>query len=172
MYHHEQLPVPSVRKVGLCFLIVILSDRHSDVMFDRDRRQGFDFRPNRCVRLWRSVHNPTRSRPPRHMTEPVMLLARLNVRRTRGFGKSSTNACSRRLQGVHERKGVDDVKPNGPQGARVFCDNDVVIVGIGDAAAAWRGAVQPFVERLEEDQKSARPCHLLRTLIVQLQIAS
>jgi len=44
-------------------------------------------------------------------------------------------------QGVHERKGVDDVKPNGPQGAIVFCDNDVVIVGIGDAAAAWRGAV-------------------------------
>jgi hypothetical protein len=42
---------------------------------------------------------------------------------------------------VHERKGVDDVKPNGPQGAIVFCDNDVVIVGIGDAAAAWRGAV-------------------------------
>jgi hypothetical protein len=33
------------------------------------------------------------------------------------------------------------VKPNGPQGAIVFCDNDVVIVGIGDAAAAWRGAV-------------------------------
>jgi hypothetical protein len=75
------------------------------------------------------------------MTEPVMLLARLKVRRTRGFGKSSTNACSRRQQVVHERKGVDDVKPHGPQGAIVFCDNDVVIVGIGDAAAAWRGAV-------------------------------
>jgi len=43
MYHHEQLPVPSVRKVGLCFLIVIMSHQHSDVMFDGDRRQGFDF---------------------------------------------------------------------------------------------------------------------------------
>jgi hypothetical protein len=38
MYHHEQLPVPSVRKVGPCFLIVILSHQHSDVMFDGDRR--------------------------------------------------------------------------------------------------------------------------------------
>jgi hypothetical protein len=27
-------------------------------------------------------------------------------------------------------------------------------------------------ERFEEDEKSIRPCHLLRTLIVQLQIAS
>ena len=43
MYHHEQLPVPPVRKVGLCFLIVIWSHQHSDVMFDGDRRQGFDF---------------------------------------------------------------------------------------------------------------------------------
>jgi len=43
MYHHEQLPVPPVRKVGLCFLIVTWSHQHSDVIFDCDRRQVLDF---------------------------------------------------------------------------------------------------------------------------------
>jgi hypothetical protein len=68
-------------------------------------------------------------------------------------------------QGVHQSEGVHNVKPNGPQGARVFCDNDVVIVGIGDgdAAAPRRYAVETaFEERLEKDEECARPRHLLR----------
>src|SRR6478672_7982428 len=68
-------------------------------------------------------------------------------------------------QGVHQGEGVHNVKPNGPQGARVFCDNDVVIVGIGvgDAAAPRRHAVEAaFEERFEKNEERARPRYLLR----------
>jgi hypothetical protein len=60
MYHHEQLPVPPVRKVGLCFLIVILSHQHSDVIFDCDRRQGLDFssKPVRAPLAQRAQSDP------------------------------------------------------------------------------------------------------------------
>jgi hypothetical protein len=53
------------------------------------------------------------------MTEPVMLLAPQCPPNTRVW-KEQHQRHSRRQQGVHERKGVDDVTPNDPQGASVF----------------------------------------------------
>jgi hypothetical protein len=141
MYHHEQLPVPSVRKVGLCFLIVIMSHQHSDVMFDGDRRQGFDFssKPVRAPLAQRPQSDPL-SAPEAYDRAGDAARPPQCPPNTRVW-KEQHQRLQPKAQGVHERKGVDDVKPNGPQGASVFCDNDVVIVGIGDAAAAWRGAV-------------------------------
>src|SRR6476620_12257988 len=57
------------------------------------------------------------------------------------------------------------MKHDGPQGARAFCNNDVVIVGIGvgDAAAPRRYAIETALEkRFEKDEERARPRHLLR----------
>ena len=133
MYHHEQLPVPSVRKVGPCFLIVILSHQHSDVMFDGSSK------PVRAPLAQRPQSDPL-SAPEAYDRAGDAARPPQCPPNTRVW-KEQHQRLQPKAQGVHERKGVDDVKPNGPQGASVFCDNDVVIVGIRDAAAAWCGAV-------------------------------
>ena len=49
---------------------------------------------------------------------------------------------------VHQRQRIHGVKREGFQSAGIFGNDDIVIVGIGigDAAAAWRHAVEPALE--------------------------
>src|SRR6476661_5492235 len=61
---------------------------------------------------------------------------------------------------VHEADGIDGVKNHTLRGAGVLVVNLLVAagIGVGDAAAAGRDVVDPaFVERLEKNQKGARP---------------
>ena len=67
-------------------------------------------------------------------------------------------------QRMHKREGVNAVKHGRPQRASVFCDDGVVVVGIGvgNAAAARGHAIEPaFEERLEHEER-AGPRHLLQ----------
>src|SRR5262249_22030530 len=68
-------------------------------------------------------------------------------------------------EGVQGCERIHSVKHRTPQEACVFCDDRVVIVGIGigNAAAAWRYTVEPALEeRLKEYEEGAWPSHLLR----------
>ena len=68
-------------------------------------------------------------------------------------------------QGVDQREGIHNVQGRTPHGAGVLRHDHVVVVGVGvgDAAAAGRYAVEPaFIERLKQRQKRAWLLHLLR----------
>ena len=93
----------------------------------------------------------------------------VHAKRQCPLNTSVLNGSNERLQpqdqGVHQPEGIHDVKSDAPHGAGVFRGDHVVVVGIGvgDAAAARRDAVQPAcVERLEIHQERAGPRHLLR----------
>src|SRR5262245_24183894 len=67
-------------------------------------------------------------------------------------------------QGVHETERIDNMKNHAFEGARVFCNDRVMIVriGIGDTAAAGGYVVySTFVERLEKGEKGAWPRDVL-----------
>ena len=66
---------------------------------------------------------------------------------------------------MHKRQRIYNVENGGPENARVFRDNFVVVarIGISDTAAARRHALEPaFVKRLKKNKKSTRLGHLLR----------
>ena len=68
-------------------------------------------------------------------------------------------------QGVHKRQRIHDMERNSPKGTCILRNNFVVVVGIsiGNAAAAWRHALEPTLEKgLEENKKRTRLFHLLR----------
>src|SRR5688572_4144978 len=68
-------------------------------------------------------------------------------------------------QGVHEGERIHGMKRDGTQRAGVLGDDDVVIagIGVGDATAAGRDALQPaFIKRLEYCEQRPRPRHLLQ----------
>src|SRR5215510_15846818 len=68
-------------------------------------------------------------------------------------------------QGMYECERINNMKHRAFEGAGVFCNDRVMVVGIGigDAAAAGRNIVEPaLIERLEKGEQGARTCHVLR----------
>src|SRR5438093_12897254 len=67
-------------------------------------------------------------------------------------------------QSVHKCERVNNMKSDPPSGAGIFCDDRVMVAGIGisDATAPGRYIVDPtLVERLEKRQECAGARHLL-----------
>jgi hypothetical protein len=86
--------------VGLSSLIVFLSHQHSDVMFDGDRRQGFDF-SSKPVRAFLA------QRPHSDPLSAIEAYDRAGDA-ARPPWKEQHQRLQPKAQAVHERKGVDD----------------------------------------------------------------